>query len=426
MALGDRELARRATDKITHAWYYKDEPEAWTDKHSFLANMNGMAIRFGLSTPDLEVYKNMRDSEVFNVDVQDGPIFERNWESSVKELDECCQEILMEMQMPCENFVEKMRLAYGDVEWCVDEENRRAVRIVLSAPHRWILKTGDYWGEQETNPWYFISSLLALGGDTWYANARQIHYMRKVGIIDQLPPITEDMIDEKGEGDYITKSLALGQCFWLGLQLIARRWNNLPSTQLEIGTSAFAGCSLLTYLVFWQKPQGVELPFICNASRRPSIDEIIEIACLGGRRATGDYLMFSAASNSFFVYDWKEWFISGSLICSTLFGVIHCAAWNYHFPTQIDCLLWRISVVATIALPWVHWGNLWLSFNWKTFGRLRKYIPIRKGVGVDNLIVVYIYSVFRLIIMAEMIRTLFYLPPEAFIATPLVNLPHLE
>ena len=53
------------------------------------------------------------------------------------------------------------------------------------------------------------------------------------------------------QGDQMTTFLALLQIAYLILQLIARRVENLPSTQLEIVTLAFSALSTITYLLYW-------------------------------------------------------------------------------------------------------------------------------------------------------------------------------
>jgi hypothetical protein len=41
----------------------------------------------------------------------------------------------------------------------------------------------------------------------------------------------------------------------------------------------------------------------------------------------------------------------GALLGGTIFGGLHCLAWNFHFPTHREALGWRICSVATTALP---------------------------------------------------------------------------
>jgi hypothetical protein len=41
----------------------------------------------------------------------------------------------------------------------------------------------------------------------------------------------------------------------------------------------------------------------------------------------------------------------GALLGGTIFGGLHCLAWNFHFPTHTEALGWRICSVATTALP---------------------------------------------------------------------------
>lgn len=46
----------------------------------------------------------------------------------------------------------------------------------------------------------------------------------------------------------------------------------LPSTQLEIATLAFSALSMITYLLYWNRPQGVETVHVVKSERIPCAD----------------------------------------------------------------------------------------------------------------------------------------------------------
>jgi hypothetical protein len=70
-------------------------------------------------------------------------------------------------------------------------------------------------------------------------------------------PAEED-IDDRSKADLFTKAFASAQCLWLVIQSIARASAELPITQLELATMAFVACALLMYILWWNKPFGVE------------------------------------------------------------------------------------------------------------------------------------------------------------------------
>jgi len=70
-----------------------------------------------------------------------------------------------------------------------------------------------------------------------------------------MPQHQLDKLDRSG---VLVKALALIQVTSLVVQLIARKKSGLPSSQLEIATLAFAVSSAVTYILYWNRPQGVE------------------------------------------------------------------------------------------------------------------------------------------------------------------------
>lgn len=40
-----------------------------------------------------------------------------------------------------------------------------------------------------------------------------------------------------------------------------------------------------------------------------------------------------------------------SVLVAILFGCLHCAAWNLHFPTPVERLLWRIAAMISVGVP---------------------------------------------------------------------------
>jgi hypothetical protein len=109
-----------------------------------------------------------------------------------------------------------------------------------------------------------------------------------------------------------------------------------------------------------------------------------------------------------------------------MFGAIHIAAWNFAFPTSTERMIWRIaSIYCTspgflVMIFGMCYGVLetceifWLSDTlYNTFDRA--FQPICFG-----------YVVARLFIIVETFRTLFFLPPSAYIATwASSNVPHV-
>jgi len=89
----------------------------------------------------------------------------------------------------------------------------------------------------------------------------------------QVPHITEVEIIDRSKADLLSKALAMTQTGWFMLQCIARRLDQLPITELELVTVAFATLNLATYVCWWDKPLNVQRPFrVQKPSSEPESD----------------------------------------------------------------------------------------------------------------------------------------------------------
>jgi hypothetical protein len=104
-----------------------------------------------------------------------------------------------------------------------------------------------------------------------------------------------------------------------------------------------------------------------------------------------------------------------------LFGAIHCVAWNFPFPSEIERILWHISAIVTaLAYPLVV-GFLWLLVKLEEEFELQ--FDRAEWAGGALLGIAFVIS--RLFICVEVIRSLAFLPPGAFQASWTQNIPHI-
>ena len=295
-------------------------------------------------------------------------------------------------------------------------------------------------------------NLTRLKHSYWALDNYQLHHALRRGIID-LPKVSATQLQKLDRGDTLSKALAFIQIAYLIVQLIARKLANLPSAQLEIGALSFAIASVITYGLYWNSPQGVESIHIIQAKRIPT-DE--DVASLG--RAGPIYLWFSEPTKTKLktefdlsplpnhsipiIYGrWLPERISdtfgsndeaiilglGAIFGGVVFGAIHCLAWNFDFPTHGERLAWRICSLITTALPLLSgpWLGLWIRANPFAEGTPKLSKRLRHVVGFI-LVVVFLtpYILARLFLTVELFRTLFFLPPEAFIDTWSGSFPH--
>ena len=100
--------------------------------------------------------------------------------------------------------------------------------------------------------------------------------------------------------------------------------------------------------------------------------------------------------------------VSMTSIVAMLFGGIHCAAWNFPFPSQTDLITWRVSSSIIVAVPCI-----FLILSVCTCGT---------GERASNDMSVYDYFVFPIVLYGLARLTLFviafialwHLPPGAY------------
>ncbi|KAL6792768.1 hypothetical protein J3E68DRAFT_451181 [Trichoderma sp. SZMC 28012] len=108
---------------------------------------------------------------------------------------------------------------------------------------------------------------------------------------------------------------------------------------------------------------------------------------------------------------------------ATSFGGVHLFAWNSDFPTDIERLLWRISALMTIVLPYIYIATH-IPYIGSTVADIRQAKKTLMNIFLGCIAICYIPC--RLFLVTESFRALYYLPSEAFKATPAVmSIPHL-
>ena len=73
-------------------------------------------------------------------------------------------------------------------------------------------------------------------------------------------PVTEEEIEDKSKGDFLSKAIAFVQVSWFITQCVARFVQGLGVTELEVATLALASMNGVMYAFWWQKPLAVRVP----------------------------------------------------------------------------------------------------------------------------------------------------------------------
>jgi hypothetical protein len=189
-------------------------------------------------------------------------------------------------------------------------------------------------------------------------------------------------IMDKSKGDALSKGLALAQGLWFCVQYFARIHQHLAVTQLEVATLAFAVVNVFIWGLWWGKPLDVQRPIVigppkAEAPKATRSRDLPVLAKFSGvitgvyewRGAKYDPLSSSSVpsfwtsqsdeNNTEFVFG----FVFECLV-GTVFGAIHCAAWDAGFPTAQEMWIWRSCSLSVTAIPilWVASALLTLDF----------------------------------------------------------------
>jgi hypothetical protein len=334
------------------------------------------------------------------------------------------------------------KYSVGSTQWSLDDRNARMVKQAIHGfCSKNISNTGTGcppFSASHTKKVY--GNISQPQGNLWILDASQLLFARECGIINAIPSISVDAIDDKNKGDVIVKVLTLVQIVWLIMELAIRGAARLPVSQLEIVTLAFAITSILTYGMLWSKPQDAKFPILQIADRYPSSDKLQKIVERGPTTFGRSRVDWWIPNNSIHVTDAKPYnisFLLGSLLGATVFGVPHFFGWNFVFPTKAEQILWRVSAIVTIAGPWALiitdtliyrfpgssqiQGRFVVDAHWHGDSRLRRKIWF---CTIYTLIVVYVLS--RLFVIVEAFRSLYWLPEDIYKTTWSADIIHIS
>ncbi|KAG2051791.1 hypothetical protein BDR06DRAFT_573822 [Suillus hirtellus] len=299
------------------------------------------------------------------------------------------------------------------------------------------------------------SFFVLMGGFMLYVDGKPYLTLRPDYILKfiqakciDVPTLTAKQIRDRSKGNAISKALVVLQVAWFVLQLITRAIYHLETTQLEVGTLAFAVLSFLTYAMWWDKPLDVRCshPVYWKSTESMPEDHIDvsdtdEFAPLPIARSifelmgfpripTSQKLQVPTFDGSITLKDSDRKVLRlAAMLMATIFGGVHCMAWFFAFPTHQQQMLWRISAVATTCTPWLCWSLY--SDSEVTHSVLQRFPnPLKYVVwGVYFLIYFACFALYvpaRAVLLVLMFTTLHNLPPDAYKAVSWTSMvPHL-
>ncbi|KAK0475637.1 hypothetical protein EDD18DRAFT_1298165 [Armillaria luteobubalina] len=273
-------------------------------------------------------------------------------------------------------------------------------------------------------------------------------------LMKNLAAIRPETIEDRSKGDALSKTVSILQLSWFIVQCIARALQNLPITLLEMSALAFAGLSIIMYSLWWYKPFNVKYQISLDGSEWPETNHPKESAFPVPRswveRAQNIFvwvliwipgITLGLAVDEFCGHEFYRFYSGTSeeatkqlwtMVCAgSLFGVIHCVAWSFSFPSHAEMVLWRFSMTAVVAglvigsngmlfMALVHLINpewewkLMILFNapWK---KTRPWVKILRIISVPMTVVgITSYIVARIVLIILAFLQLHSLPLDTF------------
>jgi hypothetical protein len=152
-------------------------------------------------------------------------------------------------------------------------------------------------------------------GEPWLPNGKDTATLSPCGvrIIARcahrfLPNISKEHIQDKSKADPLVKTIVCLQATWFCIQCIGRFASGLPLSLLELNTLAHALCTLLIYLLWWDKPFDIEEPTAFGSPEAHPLLALLSFANgnvgppweklnLAGRLSSTAYFKFHSASH---------------------------------------------------------------------------------------------------------------------------------
>lgn len=330
-------------------------------------------------------------------------------------------------------YARRMSFFIGPIEWMPYKPNILAVRQSYTEVERdhfqspWeetrFLRTHVHW----------IHNVLALQGDRWVVDANQLLLARELGIIDRLPSLSTEEIEDRSKADVLVKSIALGQIAWFLVQVITRLGQGIATSPLEIMTFAFAVSTAFAYFLLLDTPKDVGASVVLLAARNATPQEISRLAVAGPTTywlmRTGIWIP-NTAVHAVANHAFHRNLAYGATFSIVIFGAIHCVAWNFAFPTDIEHVLWQVSAIITAtAIPAVTFVGRASNSILRRFDQ--SFVPIAPPRSVrllrGSFVIIALITFFaaRLFVLVEVVRSLAYLPKDAFTTTWPDNFPHI-
>lgn len=217
-------------------------------------------------------------------------------------------------------------------------------------------------------------------------DAKQLHYLVIRGHVRYPAHYDKRAISDRNKSDGLVRFLTVCQTLWFTLNTLARADQHMAITTLELTTLAFIFCTLGTTFFWFHKPCDIELPVVIetDVSMTQILREAGDAAKEPYRRTPLDFISRKEWSWSLYWSHWRNilrrmhiifapkvrpinrlpndefpvlshWALLTFFLFSVAYGAIFLSSWNFHFASQTERLLWRVSITMSMTAICACW-----------------------------------------------------------------------
>lgn len=263
-----------------------------------------------------------------------------------------------------------------------------------------------------------------------HLSRRDLYKLREMNYIARLRDITEEELIDRSKDDPFIKTISVVQIIWSTMQILVRAVRKLSICPIELAVLAFAACAIIIHGLYWDKPKSIGASTTITMQHQDyrtwaacefgedEDDKIINLLLPVVKNPFGSPMHVAAGRGSSDNMKFAIPTAASMLAGMVLFGAIHIGAWNSAFPSTAELYLWRCASIYSVSHASIAMLAAVFICNSQDGSnhRLANFLPGWCGVFLYS-IVLLLYTLARLIILFEMFRTLYFLPPDAFVST---------
>jgi hypothetical protein len=205
-----------------------------------------------------------------------------------------------------------------------------------------------------------------------YLNAFQVVAAQNLGILDDIPDLTDTIICDMSKANSPLNIIAFLALLWFFAGIIVKKYTGETISQLELSSMSYVLCCVIAFALYWSMPKGIERPITyqivtSNTVRPVTVEDLNYLQQFGGSSflsrnfvppfgmdgryhdpqepiPTGISLtQFAILGNGIPFFDDD---FAGTLV-GVIFGTLYLVGWDSNkFTTIIERIAWKGVLIA--------------------------------------------------------------------------------